>query len=94
MKYSIEITPSVEKWFDKFNRANPKQAKKIVKFIEENLATSENPCFLSNAKKLSGFSDNRYRWRLGNYRIIGIVKNDEFKLIQIIKIAHRQEAYD
>lgn len=37
------------------------------------------------------YDDNRYRWRLGDYRIIGIVENNTFKLIQIIKIAKRDE---
>lgn len=90
MSYNIKIKPSVEKWFfNEFSRVNPKQAKKITKFIEDNLATSENPCALPNARKLSGYNDNRWRWTLGNYRIIAKVINGEFKIIQIIEIARR-----
>ncbi|WP_270985568.1 type II toxin-antitoxin system RelE family toxin [Campylobacter helveticus] len=52
----------------------------------------ENPKFLTNAKKLQGYDKDCYRWRIENYRIIGIVEDDEL-LITIIKISHRQGAY-
>lgn len=65
---------------------------KINAFLER-LKNSENPTLLPNAKKLKGYDDNHYRWRIGDYRIIGIVENGEIKLIEIIKIVHRQEAY-
>ena len=65
---------------------------RISAFIEE-LKITENPTALPNAKKLKGYDDNRYRWRIGDYRVIGIVENGEVKIIEILKIAHRQEAY-
>lgn len=86
MSYEISLKKSVEKELKKIEKSNSKIADKIIFFIRQILAKSDNPCLLENAKHLVGYSDNRYRWRLGAYRIIGIVKNNEFKIIQIIKI--------
>lgn len=55
------------------------------------LSKVDNPCLLKNAKHLIGYTDNRYRWRLGQYRIIGIVKNNEFKIIEIVKIDKKDD---
>lgn len=75
----------------KLEKSNPKIFEKILLFLYKKLPNSNNPSNLPNSKKLQGFSDNRYRWRIGEYRIIGIIKNEEFTIIEIIKIA--QEAY-
>ncbi|QOQ97122.1 type II toxin-antitoxin system RelE/ParE family toxin [Helicobacter cinaedi] len=74
-------------------KSNALAAKKIQIFLTERLPNIENPCFLPNAKKLKG-RDNQYRWRLGDYRVIGIVENGEFLIVNITRIAHRQGAYD
>ena len=44
---------------------------------------------LYQIKHLQGFNDNRYRWRIGEYRIIGIVENGKTKIIKVIKIDKR-----
>lgn len=64
---------------------------KMRVFLTETLPNAENPCTLPNAKHLQGFTDNRYRWRLGDYRIIGLVKDGEYYIVQVIKIAKRDE---
>ncbi|WP_223810228.1 MULTISPECIES: hypothetical protein [unclassified Campylobacter] len=78
---------------EKLAKNNPKQFKVIDKFIFIQLRSEEEyPCTLPNAKDLKSFDDNRYRWRLDDYRIIGIVQNNEFKIIHIIKISKRDES--
>lgn len=91
MRFKIEYEKRVVKFLKKLAKLAPKEFFKINTFLNELLPTCENPLILPNCKKLVGFSDNRYRWRLGNYRIIGIVKNDTFELIQIVKISKRDE---
>lgn len=91
MSYKVEYEKRVVKFLKKLAKSAPRDFFKIDTFINENLITCENPCTLSNARYLQGFNDNRYRWRLGDYRIIGIIKNDAFQVIQIIKIAKRDE---
>jgi len=51
---------------------------------------SENPR-PKGCKKLKG-SDNDYRIRLGNYRIIYTIA-DYILIVTVIKIAHRKDAY-
>jgi len=49
---------------------------------------------LSFAKKLKGF-DDRFSFRVGDYRIIVTPKNsDTFIILVVLKIGHRREVYD
>ncbi|EOA2864014.1 MULTISPECIES: type II toxin-antitoxin system RelE family toxin [Campylobacter] len=91
MSCKIEYEKRVVKFLKKLAKSAPKEFFKIDTFLNEILPNCENPCILPNAKYLQGFNDNRYRWRLGDYRIIGIVKNDTFHFIQVIKISKRDE---
>lgn len=89
MSYKIEIDKKADKFMSKLAKSQPEYHFKIDTFIKEKLAKDENPCILPNAKHLQGYKDNRYRWRLGDYRIIAKVQNGELKIIQIIKIDKR-----
>lgn len=76
---------------EKISKGNAKQALMIRQFLGE-LALAKNPKNLPNGEKMQGYDDNRYRWRVGSYRVIGLVKDKEL-LIQIIKISSREGAY-
>lgn len=89
MSYEIRTKKQVDKFLVKLAKSAPNEFNKIDFFLKNRLPNCDNPCLLSNATHLQGYNDNRYRWRLGNYRIIGIVNNGEFKIIEIIKIAKR-----
>ncbi|ETD23500.1 type II toxin-antitoxin system RelE family toxin [Helicobacter macacae] len=89
MNNKISIDKKNTKFLQKLAKSAPKEYVKILNFLYGILSKSDNPCTLPNAKYLQGFDDNRYRWRVGEYRIIGIVKNGNFKIIEIIKIDKR-----
>ena len=89
--YNIILTKSVNKSIERLETSNPQIAKRITVFLKEVLSKIENPKNLKNATKLKGY-DNKYRWRIGDYRIIGIIK-DDILTIEIIKISTRQGAY-
>lgn len=91
MSFKIEYERKVVKFLEKLAKSSPREFLKIDTFLNESLANCENPCTLPNARRLQGFNDSRYRWRLGDYRIIGIVTNHGFQLIQVIKISKRDE---
>lgn len=91
MSYEVVIAKKADKELKKIAKGSKEAHLDIKIFIETKLMTSENPCTLPNCKRLQGYSDNRYRWRIGDYRVIGIVENGEFKIIQIIKISKRNE---
>jgi mRNA interferase RelE/StbE len=86
MSFKVHIDEKVFKFLQKFAKTNRKMYGRIDTFLNETLPNAESPCTLPNAKKLVGFDDNRYRWRLGDYRVIGIVIKQEFHIIQVIKI--------
>ena len=82
----IIIPKSVDKYLSRQFKGDPKNIHLIRLF-----ATAENPTQLSNCKKLQGY-EKHYRWKVKDYRIIGIVEND-ILTIEIIKITTRENAY-
>ena len=87
----VFVEERVEKALANIYKSNKKAAKKITLFINERLPNAENPYTLPNCKKMKNY-ENYYRWRLGDYRIIGIVIDGKPCIIQIIKIAKRDES--
>jgi mRNA interferase RelE/StbE len=69
-----------------------KQIKKIPKFIQLSVINKlrilkNDP--ITGAIKLSGY-DNAYRVRIGNYRIVYMIKDAN---IYVVHVAHRKEVY-
>lgn len=89
--YKVNLSKQADKSLKKILKSNPFEGGKIETFIDEILSNTPNPFALPNAKKMQG-ADNQYRWRIGNYRIIGDVYND-ILVIEIIKVSSRQDAY-
>lgn len=81
MSSKVVIDKNPAKFLRKLAKSAPQAFIKIDDFLSKDLPNAKNPCTLPNARRLSGFSDSRYRWRLGEYRIIGIVENGEFYII-------------
>ncbi|MCM1222010.1 MAG: hypothetical protein NC548_46810 [Lachnospiraceae bacterium] len=92
MNYKILIDKKADKFLKSLEKTQKRDFEKMLFFLHNILENASDPCTLPNARKLQGFSDNRYRWRLGDYRVIGKVGNGEFKIIQIIKIAKRDDS--
>lgn len=84
MVYRIFIERNVEK---KFNRIPIKIRKSIASAIAK---LKNNPRSL-NVRKITS-SENYYRIRAGDYRIIYEI-NDREKRIDILRIRHRKDAY-
>ena len=82
--YNIIWKTSAKKELRKIDK---KQIPKIIKAIE-NLALNPHP---ANHKKLLG-TENNFRIRVGQYRIIYFLENDKL-LIEIIRVRHRKDAY-
>ena len=82
-KYKLKIKKTAQKEISSLPK---KELKLVLKAIEE---LSHNPR-APNCKKLSG--NERYRKRVGKYRILYEIHNDVL-IIFIIKVAHRKEAY-
>lgn len=84
MKYSVIIKPNASKDLDQL----PKYLYWNVRNIINSLDGEPRP---AGCKKLVG-SKNRWRIRIGNYRILYEI-DDDLKLIDVFRIAHRKDAY-
>lgn len=62
----------------------------ILNWINKNLIDTTNPRFLGKA--LSGHYSNYWRYRVGKYRIIADIKDQEI-VIEVIAIGHRKSIY-
>ncbi len=82
--YKVAFDKDAEKEFLKLNT----QAQKL---IASKIIDLQNGNF-SNDKHLQGKHKGKFRKRAGNYRIIYLKEND-FLVITIIRVAHRKEAY-
>ena len=77
-----------------FVRAAQKEFDALPKDIQIRLAPKIGQLaqgMTSQCKKLSG-QPNRYRLRMGDYRVIFDVQNEKL-IILVLRIAHRREAY-
>lgn len=90
MNYEIIIDTKPNSFLKKLAKTTPKDFDKIDGFLKR-LESTQEPLKMPNCTKLVGFSDNRYRWRLGNHRIIAIVQKGAVKILQIIHIGKRDE---
>lgn len=83
VKYKIEFKKSAVK---ELNELDNKVIKKIINKIK---LLANNPR-LEGCVKLT--SKERYRIRIGNYRILYEII-DDLLIIYIVKVAHRKDAY-
>lgn len=87
--YQFQFSLKAEKEFGNL----PRQLQKHILSKLEYWEKEENP--LSFARKLEG-TKNRFRFRLGDYRIIVAPqegKSEILVILIILKIAHRKEVY-
>jgi len=84
MVYRIFISRDAEKGFNK----TPKQIRKNIILAITKLKNNPRPM---NVWKIGG-SENYYRIRVGDYRIVYEINDKESK-INILRIRHRKDAY-
>ena len=82
--FSVAFDKNAEKEFLKLE-------KQVQQLISTKILDLQNGIF-SNDKALKGKHSGKYRKHAGNYRII-YLKEDNFLLITIIRVAHRKEVY-
>lgn len=87
----VILIPKVDKYLEKQQKGDPLGIRKVRIFLGKHLETAQNPTLLPNCKKMQG-TENIWRWRVGNYRIIAEVKSDKL-IIKIIEITTREGAY-
>lgn len=87
MMYRIETTSRFEKEFKKLDKFTQKM---IRSWISKNLADCEDP--RSRGKALTADRKGQWRYRIGDYRLICLIQDDEL-IILALAIGHRKEVY-
>lgn len=87
MAYEVVYT---KKAIKSLRKVDKKQQRLIVSWIEKNLVNTEEPKF--TGKALKGDLSDYWRYRVGNYRILAEIDNDQVKII-IVNVGHRKDIY-
>lgn len=87
MKYKILFDKNVDKQLKKIDKT---QQRIIVNWIAKNLENTSNPRILG--KSLKGNLKDYWRYRVGDYRIIAEINDDEIRIL-IIEIGNRKDIY-
>lgn len=88
MSYQVVYTKKAIKSLKKIDKA---QQKLIIAWIEKNLIHVEDPRVLG--KSLKGNLKSYWRYRVGDYRILADINDNEIKII-IFNIGHRKNIYE
>lgn len=83
--YRVELTRSAERDLERVDR---RRIRERLFLRARALAKTPRP---PGCEKMAG-AENRYRLRVGDYRIVYEV-SDAVRLVAIIKIGHRREVY-
>lgn len=87
MSYRVKISKNALKQLKKMDQYTRTM---LVSWIEKNLDGCENPYF--QGKALKGKYSSLWIYRIGNYRVISRIENNEM-IILVIEIGHRKEVY-
>ena len=87
MNYSVKYKKSAEK---KLNKMDAPVRARIKAWINKNLEGCENP--RAQGKALEGDWNGYWRYRVGDYRIVAEIKDNEI-IILIINVDKRNDIY-
>ena len=87
MSFSVRYDEKALKQLKKMDRIVQRL---IVNWIEKNLIDTENPRL--HGKGLSGDKSGYWRYRVGDYRVIADIRDEEI-IIVIVEIGHRRDFY-
>lgn len=88
MQYRVELTDRVIKQLKKLDKHT---SALIIGWIEKNLDGCENPRI--HGKGLTANRTGQWRYRIGNYRLICEIEDEEV-LILVLEVGHRREIYN
>jgi len=87
LAWTIDYSDTALKKLRKLDR---KTARAIVDYMDERIVSSENP--RDFGKALSGSLKGRWRFRVGDYRVVCSIR-DEQLVVLVIDLGHRREVY-
>lgn len=87
MTYQVVYDKKAIKSLSKIDRG---QQNIILAWVEKNLVNTDNP--KKYGKVLKGNLNEYWRYRVGNYRILADINENEIKII-IFNLGHRKDIY-
>ena len=87
MNYKVDYTKSAIK---KLKALDKPVRRKVLNWIEKNLIGCSNP--RQHGKALVGNHSGKWRYRVGDYRIIADILDDKI-VILVLNVGHRREIY-
>lgn len=87
MAWTIEYADTAKSQLRKLDK---QIARRIVDFMDERVATLDNP--RSAGKSLTGSLGELWRYRIGDYRVICDLQDDVLRVL-VVKIGNRREVY-
>jgi mRNA interferase RelE/StbE len=88
LNWKIEFDSNVEKDLRKLDHS---AQQRIIKYLKEKIIPIENPRTLG--KPLSGDLRGIWRYRVGDYRILAKIEDENF-IILVVYVGHRKNVYD
>lgn len=85
MAWTIEFAETAAKTLGKLDKP---VAKRIIQFLMERISTDPK----STGEALKGNLAPLWRYRIGDYRVVCDIIDDQLKVI-VVKIGHRREVY-
>lgn len=87
MAWTIKYTDTAKTLLRKIDK---QAARRIIDFMDERIAILENP--RSSGKALTGQLGGLWRYRVGDYRIICDIQDEELYVL-VVKIGNRRDVY-
>jgi len=87
MTYHVRYDKRADKQLEKMDGGTRRL---VLAYINSKLNGTEDPRALG--KGLTGDRAGQWRYRIGDYRLLAVIKDDEL-IIYIFKIAHRSTVY-
>ena len=70
---------------------DPGHRRIIASWVNENLEGCEDPTRIGDCAELRGV-ENGWRWRMGNYRLLGTIQGSEL-VVNVFRVRNRRDAY-
>jgi mRNA interferase RelE/StbE len=87
LTWGVEIS---ERAADQIKRLDRTAQQRIVRFLNERIATDENP--RRTGRTLQGRHQGLWRYRVGDYRLVCQIQDDRL-IVLVVHAGHRREVY-
>jgi len=88
MAWKVEFDPAAQR---ELGKIDPQTARRILTFLRDRIAKSDNPRSIGEALKGSRLGAF-WKYRVGAYRIIASIEDDAL-LVLVVRIGNRREVY-